>query len=186
VYDGRRRRVLAHEDELIRYTRVASVLGFSLHMCRGVDSRNHDSKATLRRFGSRDASSPCASFLSFVLSRGAFVSGAVFGFFFTMTPLRDAFGGFLEGAGAVFGAAVDTDSAAGTGGDDFTVTLAATALYCEMRVSWQRDVIRPLLPEGFQFFSFSLLALAFLQFLTLPDRVKKHDLILFESAELVR
>ena len=55
-----------------------------------------------------------------------------------------------------------------------------------MRVSWQRDAIRPLLPEGFQFFAFAFLALPFLQFLTLPDRVKEHDLILFESTELVR
>jgi hypothetical protein len=46
-----------------------------------------------------------------------------------MTPLRDAFSDFLEGAGAVFGAAIGMDSAAGTGGGDFTVTLAATALY---------------------------------------------------------
>ena len=46
-----------------------------------------------------------------------------------MTPLRDAFAGFLEGAGADFGAAgVDTDSAAGKGGGDFTVTLEAMAL----------------------------------------------------------
>jgi hypothetical protein len=46
--------------------------------------------------------------------------------------------------------------------------------------------MRYLLSEGFQFLAFSLFALAFLQFLTLPDRVKKHDLVLFESAELVR
>ena len=48
-----------------------------------------------------------------------------------MTPLRDAFGNFLEGADAGFGtAAADTVSAAaGTGGGDFTLTLAATALY---------------------------------------------------------
>lgn len=66
--DGRRRRVLSHEDELMGYTRVASVLGLSLHICAEVvDSRNHDSKATLRRFGSGDASSPCASVFSFVL-----------------------------------------------------------------------------------------------------------------------
>jgi hypothetical protein len=54
-----------------------------------------------------------------------------------------------------------------------------------MRVSWQCDAIRSLLSEGFQFLAFSLLALAFLQFLALSDRVKKHDLVLFESAELV-
>ena len=48
-----------------------------------------------------------------------------------MTPLRDAFGSFLEGTDADFGAATaDTVSAAaGTGGGDFTVTFAATALY---------------------------------------------------------
>ena len=125
--DGRRRRVLSHEDELIGYTR-----GLRYICAEVVDWRNHDSKATLRRFGSGDASSPCASFLSFVLSRGAFASGADFGFFFTMTPLRDAFGGFLEGAGAGFGAVVGTDSAAGTGGGDFTVTFAATALYRDL------------------------------------------------------
>jgi hypothetical protein len=48
-----------------------------------------------------------------------------------MTPFRAAFGGFgfLEGADAGFGTAADTVSAAGTGSGDFTVTLAATALY---------------------------------------------------------
>lgn len=85
----------------------------------------HVSKATLRRFGSGGVSSPCASFLS----RGAFASGVVFGFFFTMTPLRAAFSGFLEGTDADFGGAADAVSVAGAGGGDFTVTLAATALY---------------------------------------------------------
>ncbi len=46
-----------------------------------------------------------------------------------MTPLRDAFVGFFAGAGAVFGAVTDADSIAGTGGGDFTITFAATALY---------------------------------------------------------
>ena len=46
-----------------------------------------------------------------------------------MTPLRDAFAVFLEGADAGFGAAAGTVSVAVAGGGDFTVTLAATALY---------------------------------------------------------
>jgi hypothetical protein len=106
------------------YTSVASVPIFVTYMCSAEVA--HVSKATLRRFAFGDASSPCASFLS----RGAFASGAAFGFFFTMTPLRAGFGGFgfLEGADAGFGAAADTVSVGGTGGGDLTVTLAATAL----------------------------------------------------------
>ena len=100
---------------------MASVLS-SLHIYEEVV---HVSKATLRRFGSGGVSSPCASFLS----GGAFASGAIFGFFFTMTPLRAAFVGFLEGADVDFGGAAGTVSGAATGGGDFTVTLAATALY---------------------------------------------------------
>lgn len=46
-----------------------------------------------------------------------------------MTPLRAAFDGFLEGAVVDFGGAVVTVSVGGAGGGDFTVTLAATALY---------------------------------------------------------
>ena len=46
-----------------------------------------------------------------------------------MTPLRAAFVGFLEGADVDFGGAAGTVSGAATGGGDFTVTLAATALY---------------------------------------------------------
>jgi len=68
--------------------------------------------------------------LAFVLFGGvAFTSGADFDFFFTMTPLRDAFVGFFAGAGAAFGAATDADSIAGTVGGGLTITFAATALY---------------------------------------------------------
>jgi hypothetical protein len=64
--------------------------------------------------------------LAFVLSGGA---GADFDFFFTMTPLRDAFAGFFAGTGATLGGVADTGSAAGTaGGGDLTITFAATAL----------------------------------------------------------
>ncbi len=78
-----------------------------------VNTNNHDSTVTFRRFG----------------SGGAFASGADFGFFFTMTPLRDAFVGFLAGTDAVFGADAEADSTAGAGGGVLTITFAATALY---------------------------------------------------------
>jgi hypothetical protein len=92
-----------------------------------VNTRNHDATETFRRFGSGDGS-PCSR-SAFALSVGAFASGADFDFFFTMTPLRDAFVGFFGGAGAVFGAATDVDSTAGTAGDVLTITFAATALH---------------------------------------------------------
>jgi hypothetical protein len=78
-----------------------------------VHTNNHDSTVTFRRFG----------------SGGAFASGADFVFFFTMTPLRDAFVGFLAGTDAVFGADAEVDSTAGAGGGVLTITFAATALY---------------------------------------------------------
>jgi hypothetical protein len=43
-----------------------------------------------------------------------------------------------------------------------------------------------LLSKAFQLFPVSFLAFAFLHFLSLPDRVEKHDLVLLESAELIR
>jgi hypothetical protein len=48
------------------------------------------------------------------------------------------------------------------------------------------QVKQGLLSKAFQLFAVSFLAFAFLQFLSLPDRVEKHDLVLLESAELVR
>jgi hypothetical protein len=59
----------------------------------------------------------------------AFTSGTDFDFFFIITPLSDAFVGFFAGAGAVFGAATDADSIAGTVGGGLMITFAATALY---------------------------------------------------------
>ena len=88
-----------------------------------VNTINHDSTTTFRRFGSGDGLSAPAP------SGGAFASGADFVFFFTMTPLRDAFVGFLAGTDAVFGADADADSTAGAGGGVLTITFAATALY---------------------------------------------------------
>lgn len=91
-----------------------------------INPRNHDATDTFRRFGSGDGlSSSCSAF------GRAFTSGTDFDFFFTMTPLRDAFVGFFAGTGAVFGAATDrdVDSIAGTAGGVLTITFAATALY---------------------------------------------------------
>ena len=42
-----------------------------------------------------------------------------------------------------------------------------------------------LLPEALQLFTVSFPALAFLQYLTLPDGVEKHDLVFLERTELV-
>jgi hypothetical protein len=47
-------------------------------------------------------------------------------------------------------------------------------------------LLHDLLPKGPKLFAVSLLAFAFLLFLTLPDGVKEHDLVLLEGAELVR
>jgi hypothetical protein len=90
--------------------------------------KDHDSTATRRRFGAGDGLSSCSAFSAFALSGGAFASGAGFDFFFTMTPLRDAFVGFFAGTDAVFGEVADADSAAGTAGGVLTITFAATAL----------------------------------------------------------
>ena len=45
-----------------------------------------------------------------------------------MTPLRDGFAGFFAGAETAFVGVADTGSVGGTGGGDFTITFAATAL----------------------------------------------------------
>jgi hypothetical protein len=100
-----------------------------------VNTHDHDSTATFRRFGSGDGSSCAASLAAFALSGGAFAAGAGFDFFFTMTPLRAAFVGFFAGTGALFGAAADADSTAGTGGGVLTITFAATALYRRQKPS---------------------------------------------------
>jgi hypothetical protein len=108
-----------------------------------------------------------------------------------MTPLRDAFVGFFAGVGAVFGAATDVDSMVGTAGGVLTITFAATALQREhthgerVRTMWWHSQ-GCLLPEALQLFTVSFPALAFLQYLTLPDGVEKHDLVFLEGTELIR
>jgi len=93
-----------------------------------VNTNDHDSTASFRRFGSGDVL-PCSTFSVLAPSGGAFASGAGFDFFFTMTPLRGAFVGFFAGADPVFVVAADAGSTAGAGGGVLTITFAATALY---------------------------------------------------------
>ena len=178
--DGRRRRAMSHEDELIGYT---SVLGLSLHMCRG-------SRLEKSRLQSNFAS--LWVWRRIIAVRLLFIVCALlrrrsgFQFFLHYDTFERSLWRLFRRRGRGLWRRGWHGLGCRYGRWRFYSDLGSDGPIRGMRVSWQRDAIRLLLAESFQFFAFSLLALAFLQFLTLPDRVEKHDLILFESAKLVR